>query len=130
MSIKVIDFIESVKYYQGDGSPINAAKADKGWSAAWMHHKGRNPHHYEYWMDNFDKGGNPLIMPYKYAKEMICDYFGAARAYLGKKFTYQGEFEWWQKKVCQPLAMHPAIKDFVSQVMQLSAEGNSMPPIR
>ena len=41
-----IEFWESVKYYQGDRSPIDAAKEDKGWSAAWMHHKGRNTHHY------------------------------------------------------------------------------------
>ena len=44
-----IEFWESVKYYQGGkSSPINACKADKGYSLAWQHHKGRNPHHYEY----------------------------------------------------------------------------------
>lgn len=49
------EFWESVKYYQGTSSPIDACKKENGWSAAWMHHKGRNKHHYEYWQDNFEK---------------------------------------------------------------------------
>lgn len=68
------EFWESVKYYQGTSSPIDACKKENGWSAAWMHHKGRNKHHYEYWQDNFDNGGNPIEMPMKYKKEMLCDY--------------------------------------------------------
>ena len=66
------EFSESVKYYSGDKSPIENAKEIKGYSLAWQHHKGRNPHHYEYWMDNFDIGTTPIRMPYKYAVEMIC----------------------------------------------------------
>ena len=64
---------------------------ENGYSKAWQHHKGRNPHHYEYWMDNFDKGGEATEMPWKYKVEMICDYLGAARAYMGKNFSYRGE---------------------------------------
>ena len=86
-----IEFWESVKYYQGNRSPIDACKEDKGYSMAWLHHKGRNPHHYEYWQDNFDKGGEPLQMPFKYVLEMLCDYLGAGRAYMGKQFTYEKE---------------------------------------
>lgn len=63
------EFWESVKYYQGTSSPIDACKKANGWSAAWMHHKGRNKHHYEYWQDNFDNGGNPIEMPMKYKKK-------------------------------------------------------------
>lgn len=100
------EFFESVKYYQGTSSPINACKKANGVSYAWMHHKGRNPHHYEYWQDNFDKGGQPVLMPYKYFVEEMCDFIGAARAYLGKDFSYVKELEWWQnkRKTC---AMHP-----------------------
>ena len=73
-----IEFWESVKYYSGTRSPIDACKEENGISMAWMHHKGRNPHHYEYWQDNFDKGGEAKEMPWKYKVEMICDYLGAA----------------------------------------------------
>lgn len=47
-----IEFLTSAKYYQGTRSPINAEKEDKGYSLAWQHHKGHNPHHWEYWVDN------------------------------------------------------------------------------
>lgn len=100
------EFFESVKYYQGTSSPIDACKKANGVSYAWMHHKGRNPHHYEYWQDNFDKGGQPVLMPYKYFVEEMCDFIGAARAYLGKDFSYIKEEEWWKKKR-EHCAMHP-----------------------
>ena len=100
------EFFESVKYYQGTSSPIDACKKANGVSYAWMHHKGRNPHHYEYWQDSFDRGGQPVLMPYKYFVEEMCDFIGAARAYLGKDFSYVKEEEWWKKKR-ENCAMHP-----------------------
>ena len=47
-----VEFLNGCKYYQhGKRSPNNAEREDKGYSMAWMHHKGRNRHHYEYWTD-------------------------------------------------------------------------------
>lgn len=112
-----VEFWESVKYYQGNRSPIDAAKEDKGWSAAWMHHKGRNTHHYEYWQDNFDNGGNPLIMPFEDSCEMLCDYLAAGRAYMGENFSYTAEWQWWAAKNNKPLAMHPVNNAFISRVL-------------
>lgn len=94
-----IEFWESVKYYQGTSSPIDACKADKGYSLAWQHHKGCNPHHYEYWTDRYDDGTVALEMPYKYVVELICDWLGAGRAYFGDKFSYEKEWEWWRNKI-------------------------------
>ena len=116
------EFWESVKYYSGTRSPIDACKEDKGVSMAWMHHKGRNPHHYEYWMDNFDKGGEPKEMPWRYKVEMICDYLAAARAYMGKNFSYKAEYEWWKKKLELPRSQHENDKKFVSKVLRDLAE--------
>ena len=99
------EFWESVKYYQGTSSPIDASKAENGYSMAWFHHRGRNYHHYEMWQDDFDHGGKPLLMPYKYFAEMICDYLAAGRAYMGKKFSFVAENEWWKKKRAKGLAM-------------------------
>jgi hypothetical protein len=113
------EFIESIKYYQGTTSPIDAAKKDKGYSRAWLHHKGRNRHHYEYWQDNFDKGGESLVMPYEYAVELLCDYLGAARTYMGKKFNYKSEYQWWKNKIENPIAMHPAIMSFIDYMLFL-----------
>ena len=111
------EFFESVQYYQGNRSPIDACKEHKGYSEGWQHHKGRNPHHYEYWLDNFDEGAAPLIMPRKYALELICDYIGAGRAYMGKDFTYEKEYKWWLSKNQNPIAMHPVINMFIDKCL-------------
>lgn len=111
------EFFESVKYFQGDRSPIDACKEENGYSKAWLHHKGRNKHHYEYWQDNFDNGGQPLQMPFKDALEMVCDYLGAGRAYMKDNFNYQAEYEWWQNKKSKPLAMHPQTEGFVEFIL-------------
>ena len=114
------EFCESVKYYQGTRSPIDACKEKNGWSAAWMHHKGRNKHHYEYWQDDFDHGGKALEMPYKYKVEMLCDFLGAGRAYYGKDFTYQKELDWWiNKSTNNPIAMHPKDKAFIDKWLRI-----------
>ena len=100
------EYFESVKYYQGTSSPIDASKAENGYSMAWFHHRGRNLHHHVMWIDNFDEtGGTPILMPYQYFAEMICDYLAAGRAYMGKSFTFAAENEWWKKKRAKGLAM-------------------------
>lgn len=111
------EFFESVKYYSGTHSPIDDCKAANGYSMAWMHHKGRNKHHYEYWKDNFDKGGESICMPYKYAVEMLCDYVGAGRAYNKKNFSWLKELKWWLS-VCDRRSMHPAIRFFIHNCLE------------
>ena len=83
------EFVSSARYFQGDRSPIEAEKAAQGYSAAWLHHKGRNPHHWEYWTD-FDKGDGHVIankIPYRYVVEMVCDWIGAGMVYSQDKWT-------------------------------------------
>ena len=41
-----------MKYHQGTYSPIKNRKMEAGYSEAWLHHFGRNKHHYEYWYDS------------------------------------------------------------------------------
>ena len=108
------EFLVGCRYFQGNLSPNNIERKEKGYSLAWLHHKGRNKHHYEYWQDNFDNGGIPIEMPLRYKKEMLCDYLGAGRAYYGKDFTYIKEYTWWQNKMNKPLAMHPSDKKFIT----------------
>lgn len=125
-----VEFFEGVKYYQGTSSPIDACKKETGYSLAWLHHKGRNRHHYEYWQDNFDTGTTHLQMPEKYQLEMLCDYLGAGRAYMGKDFTFQKEYEWWQNKKKRAKAMHPEqikyIEDSLSKFARTEGEINEL----
>jgi hypothetical protein len=113
------EFLESVRYFSGNRSPIDNCKEVNGWSKAWMHHKGRNTHHYEYWQDNFDKGGEPLQMPYEDALEMVCDYIAAGQAYMKKDFSYSGEYDWWLNKTARGIAMHPKTLQFVDLMLRV-----------
>ena len=82
------EFFEGVKYYaNGKYSPIINAKKDQGYSKAWLHHKGRNKHHWEYWVDFTRKGQVPAKMPYNYVLEMFCDRVAASKIYEGKNYT-------------------------------------------
>ena len=83
------EFRNGVKYFQGNRSPNAAEREDKGYSEAWMHHKGRNRHHYEYWQDvNLASGVyEPVPMPRKYLAEMVMDRRAASMIYMGKNYT-------------------------------------------
>ena len=69
------EFFQGVKYFQGNRSPNAKERELFGYSKAWMHHKGRNKHHFEYWTDYNIKARNvmPVEMPVKYVVEMLCD---------------------------------------------------------
>lgn len=110
------EFLESVKYYTGTRSPIDVCKEANGYSKAWMHHKGRNPHHYEYWVDNLDKGGIPIKIPAKYVKEMLCDFLAAGYTYSNGQYTFLDEGKWWMRKTSNPIAMHSDIIHFFDQI--------------
>ena len=89
------EFLECSRYYTGTSSPINRAKEEQGVSYAWLHHKGRNPHHWEYWVDNISEGGKGRPIPYKYALELICDYIGAGQTYEGDNWTFDRPYDYW-----------------------------------
>lgn len=108
-----IEFFESARYYTGTTSPIDEAKRAQGYSRAWLHHRGRNTHHYEYYVDNFDDGGVSLLMPKDDFVELVCDYIAAGITYTGAgdrvHFSFSNEYDWWMKKR-EHCIMHPANK--------------------
>ena len=89
------EFFESVKYYQGNRSPIGVCRRTTGMSYAWLHHKGRNKHHIEYWYDP-DCEVLPL-MPYKYAVECVCDKLSATKTYAKGAYTPAMPLEHWNR---------------------------------
>ena len=85
----VTEFCSSAKYFQGNRSPIEAEKEDTGYSIAWQHHKGHNPHHWEYWIDNVGlRKNDPIKIPYEYVVDMICDWVGASIVYSNNKCDF------------------------------------------
>ena len=66
------EFIAGAKYYKGNKSPNEGEREVFGYSTAWLHHKGRNKHHFEYWTDYnpIERKVMPVKMPRKYVAEM------------------------------------------------------------
>ena len=96
------EFWVGVKYFQGDRSPNNAEREDIGYSSAWLHHKGRNKHHYEYWIDYNSRAKAedimiPVPMPNKYIAEMVMDRIAASKVYMGKNYTDASPLEYYYR---------------------------------
>lgn len=83
------EFFEGARYWQGTRSPNEKAREEQGFSRAWMHHKGRNRHHFEYWRDyNHQVHGDiPVKMPFVFVLEMFCDRVAASKIYQGKNYN-------------------------------------------
>lgn len=83
------EFRVGCRYYQGTRSPNNAEREEKGYSSAWLHHKGRNKHHYEYWIDYGTHGAvlEGMKMPVNYVVEMFLDRIAASKVYRGAAYT-------------------------------------------
>ena len=116
------EFLESIRYYEGTRSPIMGAKEEKGYSKAWLHHKGRNKHHSEYWID-LNAPQKAPIMPYKYLAEMLCDKLAAGLIYQGKNWTKGYQLEYW-KKEREKVLINENIKELVTDfLVQVSKDG-------
>ena len=91
------EFIPGAKYYQGYRSPNEREREIIGYSRAWIHHKGRNPHHFEYWTDinKKTKVYEPVEMPIKYVTEMFCDRVAASKIYKGEAYTDSSALEYY-----------------------------------
>ncbi len=107
------EFFESAKYYRGYRSPIGVCRREKGVSLAWLHHKGRNKHHIEYWHDP-DCAEHPM-MPYKYAVECVCDKLAATKTYKGKNYDTGEPLEHWQRYGSKAEG-NPKTKAFIEKV--------------
>lgn len=83
------EFWTGVRYYQGNRSPNAAEREEKGYSEAWMHHKGRNRHHFEYWTDFSSTQGTyvSVDIPPRYLAEMVMDRIAACKTYEGERYT-------------------------------------------
>ena len=108
--------MESVKYYQGNRSPIPAARDEKGFSEAWLHHKGRNKHHLEYWIDLRSKE-YAAVVPYKYLAEMACDKMAASKVYNGKKWTNSSLIDYWMREKAISI-VNPKVDNFLTTLFE------------
>ena len=116
------EFRTGVKYYQGTRSPNAAEKEEKGYSSAWLHHKGRNKHHFEYWTDVSTAENNWKIvgvkMPVNYLAEMVMDRIAASRTYQGRAYTDGDPYAYFSRSK-DVLTMHPETKRELDKVLRM-----------
>lgn len=118
------EFWEGVKYFNGKHSPITDCKKIEGYSKAWLHHKGRNKHHTDYWVDLSAPDKTPII-PYKYVAEMLCDKLAAGIIYKRKDWTKEYELQYWLNERDRTLVndqVEMLITDFFTQVSEVGID--------
>lgn len=118
------EFRVGCKYYQGNRSPNNAEREDRGCSLAWLHHKGRNKHHYEYWIDYGLDGSKTMIgmrMPARYVVEMFLDRIAASKVYKGAAYKDADPLEYFQRGKGKYL-MHKETEALLEKLLEMLAE--------
>ncbi len=121
------EFWVGAKYFQGDRSPNNAEREAKGYSASWLHHKGRNKHHFEYWIDytmphTSDQLLGGMKMPVRYVVEMFMDRIAACKVYQKEKYTNRSPWEYHQRSRRVHVVMHPESFALLEKLLKMLAE--------
>lgn len=118
------EFFVGAKYFQGNKSPNEGERSAKGYSSAWLHHKGRNKHHMEYWLDYSKNHGGTLQgveMPLCYVAEMVCDRMAASKTYLKQNYTQKEPWEYYQKNKAHYL-LHPNTQALLEKLLKMLAQ--------
>ena len=116
------EFIPGVKYYQGFRSPNECEREQLGYSKAWMHHKGRNKHHFEYWSDYSpaERKLVPVRMPLRYVVEMFCDRVAASKIYGGDKYDDSYALNYFLKGKAKRM-IHPETSELIESLLTMLA---------
>ena len=117
------EYVPGMKYYTGTRSPNEGERDKYGYSLAWIHHKGRNKHHFEYWTDYNPKSKvvEPVRMPVRYVAEMFCDRVAAGKIYKGDSYTDQSPIEYFNGGKARRV-IHPETSDLLEQLLTMLAE--------
>ena len=117
------EFLVGCKYYQGTRSPNNAEREATGVSMSWLHHKGRNRHHYEYWTDvtkDRSLGIVGIKMPVKYVAEMFADRVAACKTYEKDRYTTMSPWRYY-KKTKDYITIHPETRRLLERLLKMLA---------
>ena len=118
-----VEFFAGAKYYLGNRSPNEKERELYGYSPAWLHHKGRNKHHFEYWNDYnpIERKVMPIEMPKKYLIEMFCDRVAASKIYQGKNYTDAFPLEYFMRGKANRF-IHKDTSDKLEELLIMLAE--------
>lgn len=119
------EFKYGAKHYKGIKSPNEGEREEKGYSSAWLHHKGRNKHHFEYWTDysHITRQITPIKMPLKFVIEMFCDRVAASKIYMKENYDDSKALEYFMKGK-QTRLINKETSDFLEKLLvMLSKNG-------
>ncbi|MDD6279680.1 MAG: DUF5662 family protein [Oscillospiraceae bacterium] len=118
------EFIPGVKYYQGTRSPNEMERENVGYSRAWMHHKGRNRHHFEFWTDYNPKTRRlePVPMPDIFVYEMFCDRVAASKTYNKEKYNDSSSLEYFLRGKSNRLMIAQSTSDQIEFLLTMLSE--------
>ena len=115
------ELVTGAKYYLGYKSPNSNERDTIGYSSAWLHHKGRNKHHWEYWVDMGKDGMQGTAMPVNYVVEMFCDRVTATKIYQKDKYTDQAPYEYYLRGRHRYM-MHPDTHQLLETMLKMLAD--------
>lgn len=117
------EFMQGARFFLGNRSPNEAEREKNGYSLAWIHHKGRNKHHFEYWTDYspVTRVMSPVKMPLKYVKEMFCDRVAASKIYMGKDYTDASSLEYFMRAKGKRI-IHPETSQLLESLLVMLKE--------
>ena len=119
------EFSVGAKYFQGNRSPNEAEREEKGYTSSWLHHKGRNKHHLEYWLDyDLEKRDGSVVgmkMPDNYIVEMFCDRVAASKIYLKENYNDSSALNYYMNGKSKYL-LHPYTKKQLEKLLYMLAE--------
>ncbi len=112
------EFWVGARFYQGIKSPNDAERSRFGYSSAWLHHKGRNRHHFEYWTDYSPETRiyGACKMPLRYVKEMFCDRVAASKIYQGENYVSSHPYEYFEGGKKRRM-IHPETSDLLEKLL-------------
>ncbi len=116
-----IEFRAGARYFQGDQSPNNIERLKEGYSTAWLHHKGRNKHHLEYWIDYSAYGDHRMCgmeMPVRYVAEMVCDRIAASKTYNPTTYEDGAPFRYYDFSK-DHLILHPNTRALLEGLLMM-----------
>jgi len=118
-----VEFWNSSRFYQGDRSPNDKERQVRGYSLSWLHHKGRNKHHFEYWTDLLPgtREYSPVPMPTPYLVEMVMDRRAACLVYQGEKYRDDSPLVYFERGLERQL-MHPQTRQELEYILTMLAE--------
>lgn len=117
------EFIQGVRFYTGTKSPNEGERDLYGYSKAWLHHKGRNRHHFEYWLDYSPATHKmePISMPDNYVIEMFCDRVAASKIYNGADYKDRDALDYFYRRK-EHRCIHPETSDKLEMLLKMLAE--------